>query len=173
MQPTLGGKPLTLREGEQIIWQGRPVQGIIRNPAHIASGALLAGLGLWALGGGFGLTPLLLLAIGAYLMLGHAVVEKNRRAGTYYALTNQRALLAYGIRVLAYPILPRSDIRLKKGRYDTVLLDTDHQIGKQPGANRQTIGFGHLENGEELYKLMRSIQKKGGMNGQDGGHAGT
>ena len=162
----IGGKPVTLRDGETIIWQGRPVQGILRNPVHIGIGAALLPLGLWLTVGGYGplaaagaMLGLPFVGIGAYLAYFNAIVEKNRRAATYYALTNQRAILAYSLRVLAYPILPKSRIQLKKGRYDIVFFALERQLGVQQGSSRRRVGFGHLENGDEVYGLMKSIQK--------------
>lgn len=156
----IGSKPVQLNDDETIIWQGRPVQGAIRNPAHIGWGLALMAGGLWLTTGGAG--PLSGIAIGlpliffgGYLAYFHAIVEKNRRASAYYVLTNQRALLAYSLRVLAYPILAKSKITIKKGRFDTVLFTTDHQTGARPHG----LGFGHLENGEDVYNLLQGLQK--------------
>ena len=100
------------------------------------------------------------MVFGGYLTYFHAIVEKNRRASTYYALTNQRVILTYSLRVLAYPILPESRIKLKNGRYDTVLFTMGQRPGGQQGTNPRGVGFGHLKNGEGVYNLMLSIQKK-------------
>ena len=164
---TIGGKPVTLKDGEEIIWQGRPAQGIIRNPVHIGFGLALLALGLWLMLGGYGplatggaMLGLPIVAIGAYLAYFHAIVEKNRRAGTYYALTNQRAVLAYGLRVLGYPILPGSGITLKKSRYDVVHFAVERQPGVQNGSSRRRVGFGHLENGQEVFDLLMKIKER-------------
>lgn len=174
----IGDKPVSLNDDEKIIWQGRPVQGILRNPAHIGWGLALLGLGLWLIMGRVGplavigaILGLSLMLAGGYLIYFHAIVEKNRRASTYYALTNQRVVLAYSLRVLAYPILPQSRFTLKKGRFDTVLFAVDSQLGAQQGASLRGVGFGHLESGDEVYALMQEIQKNlvknqgGGQNG--------
>ncbi len=149
----LGGKPITLKAGEQLLWTGQPKQGVLRNPLHIAFGLGALGTGLWL---GFGLAGAMAVALGLYLMFGHAIVEKNRRANMYYAITTQRALLAYGLRVLAYPVLPTSEIRLKKGRYDTVFLDVP-PLGAHTGPRR--IGFGHLENGQEMFDMLTKVKR--------------
>ena len=114
---TFANKPITLKDGEEIIWRAQPAQGIIRNPVHMAVGGALLALGLWLAIGGYGplagaraMLGLPLVIIGGYLAYFHANIEAKRRAGTYYGLTNQRALLAYGIRVLAYQILPNARI---------------------------------------------------------------
>ncbi|NOR64292.1 MAG: hypothetical protein GQ535_17625 [Rhodobacteraceae bacterium] len=160
----IGGKPVQLYEDEAIIWQGRPVQGVIRNPVHIGWGIVLLALGGWFMNGGGG--PLsgtalgLPLAItGGYLVYFRAIVEKSHRASAYYILTNQRAILAYSLRVLAYPILADSQFTLKKGRFDTVLFAADQQAGKRTPARPRGLGFGHLENGDDVYNLMLGLQK--------------
>ncbi len=167
----IGGKPVTLKDGEEIIWQGRPVQGIIRNPVHIGWGLALLALGLWLTIGGVGpvsgagaMLGLPLVLAGGYLLFFHAKVERNRRADMYYALTTQRAVLAYGRRVLGYQILPGSRITLKKGRYDVVYFAVDRQLGVQNGSSLRRVGFGHLENGDEVYALLLDIQKNAARN---------
>ena len=161
-KPTIGGKPVTLKEGEKIIWQGRPVQGVLRNPVHIGWGLALLALGLWLTFGtrAGALLGLPLALAGGYFAFFHTIVEKNRRAGMYYALTNKRAILAYSLRVLAYPISSGSRITLKKGRYDTVFFAVDRQIGVQQGSSRRKVGFGHLENGDEVYNLLKKLQQE-------------
>ena len=163
---TIGGTPVTLKDGEKIIWQGRPVQGIIRNPVHIGWGLALLALGLWLAVGGYGplsgagaMLGLPLIIAGVYLAYFNAIVEKNRRAGTYYALTNQRAVLAYGRRVLGYTILPESRVTLKKGRYDVVHFAVDRQLGVQSGSGLRRVGFGHLENGQEVFDMLQKIKE--------------
>ncbi len=154
----IGDKPVNLNDNEEIIWQGRPQQGIIRNPAHIGVGLALLALGLWLTVSGVLLASLLVLS-GGYLAYFHAIVEKNRRASTYYALTNQRVILAYSLRVLAYSVLPESRFTLKSGRYDTVLFSDSQHTGGPQGARLRGVGFGHLKNGEDVYNMMLSVQK--------------
>ena len=166
---TFGGTDITLKDGETIIWQGRPAQGIIRNPISIGFGLVLLALGLWLTLGGYGplagagaMLGLPVVGIGLFLAYFHPKIEKNRRADTYYGLTNRRALLAYGRRrrTLAYPILAKSRIQLKKGRYDIVFFAVDRQLGVQQGSSRRRVGFGHLQDGNEVYNLMLDIQKQ-------------
>ena len=160
---SIGGKPIELNDDETIIWQGRPEQGIIRNPVHIGWGLALSALGLWLIISNLGfplrakaVAGLVLFFTGGYLVCFHAIVEKNRRATTFYALTNQRAILAYSLGILAYPVSPTARITLRKGTYDTVFL----AFNQQTTARLRGIGFGHLKNGDPVYNLMRDIQKK-------------
>ena len=157
---TLGDKLITLSEGENLLWQGRPVQGVLRNPVHIGGGVLLIVAGLLAISNTAILWAVPLLLAGGYLVFYHAIVEKNRRAGTYYAITNQRAILAYSLRVLVFPLNAASEITLKTTRFETILFSD----GRPIGAHQGRIGFGHLENGQEVYKLLMKI-KTGGLNG--------
>jgi len=154
----IGGKPVQLGDAEAIIWQGRPVQGLMRNPMHIARGLTLLAVEGWLLIGGNGTTTnsafgLLIIFLGGFLAHFNAIVEKNRRASTYYVLTNQRAIVAYSLRILAYLILRDSKFTLKKGRFDTVLFDTRHPI-----TGPRSMGFGHLENGDDVYSLLLNLK---------------
>ncbi len=165
----IGGKPVQLNDGEKIIWKGQPVQGVLRNPAHIISGVVLLALGIWLIFGGDAMRyntstifGLLLALAGGYVAYFHAIVEKNRRADTFYAITNQRAIFAYSLRVLAYPISPNSRIELKNGRYDTVIIAANRQIGASQSTIPRSFGFGHLENGQEVYDLMIDIKEGSG-----------
>jgi len=165
----IGGKPVQLNDGETIVWQGRPVQGVLRNPAHIISGVAFLALGFWLVFGGeaplsssSAVLGLALLFAGGYVAYFHAIVEKNRRADTFYAITNQRAIFAYSLRALACPISPNSRIELKNGRFDTVIIAANRQIGASQGTIPRSIGFGHLENGQEVYDLMIDIKKGSG-----------
>ncbi len=158
---TIGGKPITLLAGEVVIWQGRPVQGLIRNPAHIGWGVVLLAGGLWLMLAASMTIGLLLVLSGVYLGYFHAIVERNRRATSYYALTNQRMLMAYSLRVLAHPVLPDTKIELVRGRYDTVYLSANTKYAPQHGPTPRRVGFGHLNNGEELYNEMLNLQKGG------------
>lgn len=156
----IGGKPVQLSDGETLIWQGQPMQGILRNPVHIGWGIAFLAFGFWLVTGDLGvILGLAAMFTGGYLAFVHAIVEKNRRAGTYYALTNQRAIVAYSLGVLTHPILPESKFTLKKGRFDTVLFTTDQRGRAQQTAHLRGVGFGHLENGEEVYNLMLGLQK--------------
>ncbi|HIP22400.1 MAG TPA: hypothetical protein EYG79_02220 [Rhodobacteraceae bacterium] len=157
----IGGKPLQLKDDESIIWQGKPAQGIIRNPVHILWGIVFMALGFWLI---FGTVDTLLgvlsLLAGCHLAFFHAIVEKNRRARTYYILTNQRAILAYSLRVLAYPIKSESRFTLRKGRFDTVLFGVDQQNSTPRNSGLRGFGFGHLENGDDVYNLMVNLQDR-------------
>jgi len=161
----LGGKPVQLNDDEMIIWQGRPVQGIIRNPVHIGWGIVFLALGVWFIMSGVGPVSGAVFGVSALLVAGYlvyflAIVEKIRRASAYYILTNQRAILAYSLRVLAYPILADTRFTLKKGRYDTLLFATDQPAGAPRSHGLRGFGFGHLENGNDVYNLMLGLQKK-------------
>ena len=167
MQITLGDKTVTLRAGEKLIWQGGPVQGVLRNPLHIGFGVLFIALGVWAvitLGWQGALPGAPLVLVGVYFAYFHAFTEEKRRAETTYALTNQRALLAYSLRVLAVPIEGGTEIELKKGRFDTIIISPRRENRLSQGAGMRKVGFGHLESGDDLFKLIQRV-KAGDSNG--------
>jgi hypothetical protein len=99
-----------LAAGEQLIWAGRPGSGLIlgaRDIFPIAFGLLWTGMVLaawvstqrhpqrhnntdpWPV-------IALFLAIGLYILFGRYFIDMRRRASTYYAITDERAIILSG-----------------------------------------------------------------------------
>jgi hypothetical protein len=99
-----------LRSGEQLLWVGRPVQGYIyrwRNRVVIVQVTLALLVLGWAAKWGYWAIESLaqhttvnwlparfyfLLAVCAGMIYWHLITERNRRAGTWYAVTDRRIL---------------------------------------------------------------------------------
>ena len=161
----IGGQTLRLTEGEVVLWQGQPVQGVLRDPKQMPSGLGLIILSVWLFMraiNGLPSTPVylsaLILLFGAYLTFVHMFIEKHRRARTHYLITNQRAILAYSLRVLSLPISAKTEVSLKKGRYDLVLFKDAPQRSRIESRPQSSFGFGHLENGEKIYQLALGLK---------------
>ena len=166
MSETLGGIPIRLKDGEHIVWRGRPVQGFLFSRAILAWAALGVGLVLLALAlltqgeAGAAALALPLLAFGLYLVVGHPLLDRKQRAGMEYAITSQRALIANGAKVKAWPILAQSRISLRKGATDRVGFAVDRQLGVQQGSSRRRVVFRNLADGSEPFALLQDLKAR-------------
>ena len=166
MSETLGGTRINLKEGERIIWRGRPVQGFLFSRATLLWTALGVVLVLLALAllmqgeAGAAALALPLLAFGLYLIVGHPLLDRKQRAGVEYAITSQRALIAHGAKVKAWPILAQSRITLRKGATDQVGFAVDRQLGVQQGSSLRLVAFRNLADGSEPYALLQDLKAR-------------
>ena len=106
-----------LNEGEELLWIGRPQQGIMFRYEDILAVPFSI---VWALGPAISVTIVLtmtdaaatsdiglvltmcvicvaFLVMGSYLLFGRFIADKRRRANTIYAVTNCRALILSGV----------------------------------------------------------------------------
>lgn len=166
MRETLGGIPIRLKQGEHIVWRGRPVQGFLFSRAILLWTALGVVLVLLALAllmqgeAGAAALALPLLAFGLYLIVGHPLLDRKQRAGLEYAITTQRALIASGSRVKAWPILAQSRITLRKGATDRVGFAVYRQLGVQQGSSRRLVAFRDLADGTKPHALLQQLKAR-------------
>lgn len=162
-----------LGEGEEIVWQGAPVQGLYwqlgRRETLGAIAATAGGITLFAftLGGSndsLGNLALVFLAWGViWTIIHHARSFWNRRH-TFYTLTNRRGFIAtwhYGVQTLrAYPITTMRPLRLVDTRPGHVYFDHDTvQSRDGSGGWKEEIvevGFLHLAEPRDVHdRLLR------------------
>lgn len=161
-----------LDEGESILWQGRPTAGLsfhATEPMSAAMGIFFMSFSIFWIGmaanitsgfNGFGgsfpkFFPLFgvpFFLIGFYNAIGHVFWQAYLRSKTHYTLTSKRAFIAtdhptQGKLLKNYPINADTDVILKIGPPDSVWF-----AGKR-------IGFARIDDGREVLKLMRQIQK--------------
>lgn len=160
-----------LDPGENIIWQGRPDGAITLRPRNIMLlifGLFFAGFALfWMImvaqaGGGFWMFGLLHFAVGAGIVFAALFWGAYRRRRSWYTLTNTRAIIAtdlplIGKRLKSWPITAESVLDLQQGPPDTVNFAETIKRGKN-GSYRVSIGFERIEDGREVYRLMRDVQ---------------
>jgi hypothetical protein len=172
MNTTPEGWEGLLRDGEEILWQGRPEPGIALKPTHIFStlfGLAFSGFAVfWMVmasraGGFFWMFGLIHFSVGISMSVGTIIGPAYMRGKTWYTLTNRRAFIAdisiFGQKRLNfYPIAPETPISIITGNYTTINFASKTRRGK----NRTytvPIGFERLNDGPTVSKLISDMQK--------------
>ncbi|MFM7333348.1 MAG: hypothetical protein ACKO1H_02880 [Tabrizicola sp.] len=169
-----------LGEGEQIEWQGGPVQGFFwdlgRRETLAAVAASAGGITLFAVTLGsanstLGNAAMVFLAWGVIAaVVYHARSFWNRRR-TFYTLTNQRAFIAtwhFGVQTLrAYPIATMRPLRLVDSRPGDVYFDHDtvQQRDRVTGTCKDhmvEVGFLHLADPREVHGHLLRLGAEAG-----------
>lgn len=169
-----------LRKDEEILWEGRPRQGLLPNrPMEwlvfpvmfllIPGFVLLGSIGLF-------LTPktgldaafhIGLLAIPAVIVAVMAALIMLQRRRTYYAVTSQRAFIRYsgGNGLWRYSrfeeIGPQTHIRARIGRKRSNILIAQRRPGLQFAkrkAGDRYFQFWAIADGEEVLDLLKQVQ---------------
>jgi len=160
-----------LDAGEKIIWQGRPDGKITlraRNILMLIFGLFFAGFALfwmvmaYSAGGGFWMFGLIHFSVGIGIISSATFWGAFKRRRSWYTLTDRRAIIAsdlpiIGKRLKSWPITSQSVLELEQGPPDTVNFAEKIKRGKN-GSYTVSIGFERIENGQDVYRLMRDVQ---------------
>jgi len=160
-----------LDAGERILWQGRPDGAVTlrgRNIMGLIFGLFFAGFALfWMVmaaqaGGGFWMFGLIHFSVGLGVIFSAVFWGAFKRRRSWYTLTDRRAIIAsdlplIGKRLKSWPITPESVLELQQGPPDTVNFAEKTKRSKN-GSYQVSIGFERVENGREVFRLMRDIQ---------------
>ena len=162
-----------LRPDEILLWEGRPDGAIIFSPIRPAE----QGMGLFfcafsifwmatasAGGGVFWLFGLPFFLIGLFSAVGVFFWRAYLRRHSWYALTNERALIAtelpfQGRRLDSYPIDARAEISLMPGPRATVIFAKMEKRGNKGRTYFQDIGFERIEDGSSVYQQLLAVQR--------------
>ncbi|MEX0970487.1 MAG: aspartate carbamoyltransferase catalytic subunit [Paracoccaceae bacterium] len=164
-----------LDRDERILWQGRPDTKIIIGPGNIALllfGSVFAGFALvWMVlaasaGGGFWAFGLIHFSVGLGIMFAAVFGSRFKRARTWYALSSRRAFIAtdmpvVGRKLKSYPITPDSVLQTD-GNHPATLhfaAETRRRSSKSGGTYQAPVGFVRIDDGEEVFKLLRRVQR--------------
>ena len=162
-----------LDEGEKVIWQGRPEGGIVFKPRSIMTfifGLFFAGFAFFwmvaaaSAGGFFWTFGLLHFSVGIGLSFGSIFWDVWKRRHTWYTLTDRRAFIATNLPISrkqlnSYVIEADTIIDFQGGYLASINFAHEMRSGKNR-KYRIDIGFQRIKNGDDVYKLMRDIQKK-------------
>jgi len=174
-----------LNPGERLLWSGQPQQGLMLRPAD----ALMIPFSLiW---GGFvifwqfdavsmrasffsQLWGLPFVAVGLYIIFGRFFVDMAQRAETYYALTDQRAIILSGlfnqnVKTLKLQNLPEINISSGRDGRGTITFGTSHPLawmysaGGFPRSARYYTApsFEAIEDVRTVYQQIKRLQGTG------------
>lgn len=160
-----------LDKDEKVIWQGRPDAKIVFRPANIMTfffGLFFAGFAVfWMImasnaGGFFWMFGLIHFSVGIGLAFGAIFWSSWRRRHTWYTLTDKRAFIATDIpfkgrSLKSYPITPTTVLEYNAGTPASIMFDHEMRRSKK-GSYRVAVGFERIDNGGEVYRMMREIQ---------------
>jgi len=164
-----------LDEDEAILWQGRPdgaVKWKVGNIFTFLFGLAFAGFALfWMVmasqaGGFFWMFGLLHFGVGFAISVGPPYWNAWRRRHTWYTLSDRRAFIATDLPVLgrklkSYPI--DGDTVLAYDSDDPATIHFAHEMRRgKNGSYRVEIGFERIEDGAEVYRMFREVQRKAG-----------
>lgn len=162
-----------LDAGERILWQGRPDGGFRFKPGNIATfvfGLLFAGFAVFwmvmasAAGGGFWMFGLIHFAVGIGLSFGAIFWGTYRRNRTWYTLSDRRAFIATdlpfrGKQLKSFPIDADTVLDYRQGRLAALYFASETRRGNKGRRYTVPVGFERLSDGDEVYRLIRDIQK--------------
>jgi hypothetical protein len=173
-----------LNPGERIIWNGQPQQGLLLRASDII---LIPFSLLW---GGFAIfwefsvvssgapffftlwgVPFVL--VGLYIIFGRFFLDSYQRSKTYYALTNERAIIISGVfnqttRSLDIKRLPEINISTNSSGKGTITFGASHSMAWMnsglgfPNMSRYNLAptFELIENAKVVYQQIKSIQRE-------------
>ncbi len=170
-----------LARNEKLLWSGQPRGGIKFRAADalmIPFSLMWGGFAVfWEASvlkdgapGFFALWGVPFVLVGAYLIVGRFFVDAWQRARTYYALTDQRAIIISGImsrQVKSLPLRAMSDITLSERADGSGSITLGPSSGPYtwfagsgwPGTGRyQPPAFQMIENVRQVHTMLRDAQ---------------
>jgi hypothetical protein len=174
-----------LNPGERIIWSGQPQQGLMFRPADIFMIPFSLMWGGFAIFWEFGVVssgaPLFFMAwgipfvlVGLYIVFGRFFVDSAQRGKTYYALTNERAIIISGLfhqntKSLDLKKLSEINISTKGNGRGTITFGASHPMawmyagGGFPNMGRYQVApsFEMIDDARTIYQHIKRLQKEG------------
>lgn len=161
-----------LNEGEVIRWQGRPDGALVWKAANFSTllfGAVFAGFALfWMImaaraGGGFWMFGLIHFFVGIGVGIGPVFWSTLRRRRSWYTLTDKRAIVATDMptrgRVLrSYPISKDTVLEINTNEPASISFAAGRR--RKNGKHKAKFGFERIADANQVYALLRDIQKE-------------
>ena len=162
-----------LFEDEQLLWSGRPGQGLQYSKSGMvmsAIGAVFLVLALFNLRASMAIEntnsflflDYMIIAGGLYLLVGHWFLDAEQRKTTHYALTDKRALIYSGfrqMRVRSYP-LENAKVTLSGDNPYSVMFGRETRKNDNFSTYKQEVGFRFIDDGREVHDKMQKIAAK-------------
>lgn len=173
-----------LNPGEKIIWSGQPQQGLILRSSDIFMipfSLLWGGFAIfWELGvvssGApffFMLWGIPFVLLGLYMIFGRFFLDRAQRSKTYYALTNERAIIISGVfnqttKSLDIKKLPEINISIKGDGKGTITFGALHPMAwMYAGSGFSNMGryniapsFEMIDEAKKVYQLIKRLQRE-------------
>jgi hypothetical protein len=174
-----------LNPGERIIWNGQPQQGLMLRPSDIFMipfSLLWGGFAIfWEFGvvssGApffFMLWGIPFVLVGLYMIIGRFFFDSSQRSKTYYALTNERAIIISGVfnqstKSLDIKKLPEINISSKGDSKGTITFGASHPMAWMyagsgfPNMGRYNIApsFEMIDDAKTVYQQVKRLQREG------------
>ncbi len=161
-----------LDKGEKILWQGRPDARVtfkVSNFVGFLFGTAFAGFALfWMImasqaGGFFWMFGLLHFFVGLSVAYGAMFWSAWRRRHTWYTLTDKRAFIATDIpfrgrSLKSYPITASTVLDYDGSSPASIMFNHEMRRSKN-GSYRVDVGFERIDDGQDVYRMMRDIQE--------------
>jgi hypothetical protein len=166
---------------EQLLWWGRPRQGFVlrASDAYIIPFSFLwAGFAVfWETIVNVSRAPLLFrlwgipfVLAGLYITVGRFYVDAKTRAGTFYGITNERALIVSGRKqrkVKSYQLRTLSDVTLTEASRGQGTITLSPRVWDTqrywPGVNPQTASsFEMIDDARRVYETLLKAQSSSG-----------
>jgi len=174
-----------LNPGEKIIWSGQPRQGLILRGSDIF---MIPFSLLW---GGFAffwegtvitsgapfffmLWGIPFVLVGLYMIFGRFFIDMAQRSKTYYALTNERAIIISGllnqnVKTLKLQQIPEINITTRSNGSGTITFGASHPMAWAysgsgfPNMGRYNIApsFEMVDDVKMVYQQIKRLQREG------------
>lgn len=172
-----------LGPGEQVLWSGRPKQGMLLRPAdafQIPFSLLWCGFAIFwessvARTGNafFMLWGIPFVAIGLYMVVGRFITEARLRSRTFYAVTAQRVLIVSGLfsrTIKSLDIKGLSDMTLSEGSggRGSIVFGPEGALASMfggasnwPGSRQQVAPrFDLIDDARGVYQIIRNATSR-------------
>lgn len=165
-----------LREGEEVLWQGKPDGGFYLHRSRVvtsATGAIMLVAGLIVFGVVLKNTPATFMIVfavfwlgGVVWMLAKSVIWPNlKRRGSFYTLTDQRAIIGANLPMVGrsldfYEIEASGQYEFVPGRLGSIIFD--HVEGDRVNNKQQhyAVGFMRFGEAEKVWAMVQELQAK-------------
>ncbi|MCB1586997.1 MAG: hypothetical protein KDI52_11985 [Xanthomonadales bacterium] len=167
-----------LESGEQLLWSGRPRQGVVfrTNDVFIIPFSLLwLGMAIFIFNqagefeGGFIFSHMIFLIIGLYFVLGRFIVDRFIRRKTYYGITNERVIIiSEFLRKITKSIdlSTLSNINLTEFQYKRgtiylgayTLFDTMYEGMPSPGTGNGVPKLEMIDEAKSVYYILKNAK---------------
>lgn len=173
-----------LNPGERIIWSGQPHQGLMLRPTDafmIPFSLLWGGFAIfWEFGVVSSGAPFFFMImgipfvlVGLYMVLGRFFVDSLLRSKTFYALTNERAIIISGLfnqntKSLDLRKLPEINLSTKGNGRGTITFGASHPMAWMyagsgfPSMGRYNVApsFEVIDDARTVYQHIKRLQRE-------------